>query len=147
MARVAQIAFFFQSLRYNNRARQPLKNRIFLLISDITSLFLIHMYIHGSSVILEIHHSCELFKFIKHSNHFTKYPVNERNRRFSLLCLHVYMYIGILPAMTWAVSLLLLAGYVHENPGPDSVRNYSLSGSSSICSAETFRNVLSIFYI
>ena len=60
---------------------------------------------------------------------------------------YVYMYIGILLAITRDVSPFLLAGDIHENLGPDSVGNFSLSSSSSICSAETNQNVLSIFYI
>ena len=125
---------FFKSLRYNNRARQPLKNRIFLLLPDITSLFLIHMNIHGFSVILETHRSCELFKLINNSNHFSQWK-EQTIYPIVFTCVNVYRNPTSDDMGCFSFSTCRRCSC---NPWSDFVGNYSLSSLLSIWSAETF---------
>ncbi|MEW8542639.1 MAG: reverse transcriptase family protein, partial [Candidatus Thiodiazotropha sp.] len=47
----------------------------------------------------------------------------------------------------WIFCLILLCGDVHTNPGPDSVRSFSLSSSSSSLSLENNHNFFSILHL
>lgn len=139
----------FQSLRYKPEARQSSKCKI-LTILPIFMLLLFtlnEIYIHFSySIIIQTQRNCELFKLIKYSNSRRHSVVQKHNTGFIVFCSKIF-FICVSVTTLWVIFLILQAGDVHTNPGPDSVESDALSSVSSICSLETFQNLFTILHL
>lgn len=137
----------FQSLRFRTGQKQPLKRTMFLVLPVIMLYMLHHLSFYNFatlSIIHNIQHNLELFKRIR--SPYQKYHPNNTkpNNDFIRLLLTGF---AVILLSSWTAGLILLSGDVHTNPGPDSVRNTSLSSVSSILSLEQYQDLFSILHL
>lgn len=120
-----------------------------VLVMILPLFFMLHsnqmMYsVYLLSFILALQRSNETYKYIRQPFRYIQPPSNN-NSTFTSKCIYTLICMVF---FLWLLSLLLVCGDIHPNPGPDSVSlssNQSMNSSQS--SFSTLSNHLSIMHL
>ena len=97
------------------------------------------------SILIALQRSNEVYRYIRYPYRRTQQPLNN-NFKFTIFCI---FYLATNVIVLFVISLILLSGDIHLNPGPDSVNGVSdsMSTTSSNSSFSYLANHLSLVHL